>query len=139
MLLSDIFRRYLQERRGAPPVANQQPLRQHPPAASRQRPQPGAHQQPRTGHNGSRPSSTGRGNAPLIAVPNGFQPQNNTIQFQPTRNVNPPQPNNVVNCKCGMPSVIRTANTAANKGRQFFACPKLQNDPAKCNFFQWIT
>ncbi|TYG44052.1 hypothetical protein ES288_D11G067600v1 [Gossypium darwinii] len=38
-----------------------------------------------------------------------------------------------VSCStCGMPCVLRTANTANNRGRKFYSCPSQE-----CNFFIW--
>ncbi|XP_021911409.1 DNA topoisomerase 3-alpha-like, partial [Carica papaya] len=33
---------------------------------------------------------------------------------------------------CGTPCVLRTANTANNRGRKFYSCPSQE-----CNFFVW--
>lgn len=39
----------------------------------------------------------------------------------------------VVSCStCGTPCVLRTANTATNRGRKFYSCPSQE-----CNFFMW--
>lgn len=28
---------------------------------------------------------------------------------------------------------------SVNKGREFYVCPRPQNDPGRCNFFMWAT
>ncbi|KAG2449310.1 hypothetical protein HYH02_005466 [Chlamydomonas schloesseri] len=43
----------------------------------------------------------------------------------------------VVKCGCGEPCPVKTSNSANNPGRQFFACPKMRDDPTRCRFFVW--
>ncbi|GIL87597.1 hypothetical protein Vretimale_14713 [Volvox reticuliferus] len=42
-----------------------------------------------------------------------------------------------VKCMCGIDCPVKTSNSANNPGRQFFACPKMRDDPTRCKFFQW--
>ncbi|WVZ13746.1 hypothetical protein V8G54_011312 [Vigna mungo] len=42
-------------------------------------------------------------------------------------------------CLCGEKTVVRTARTVKNKGKQFWGCPKYKNghENGGCNFFKW--
>ncbi|KOM28290.1 hypothetical protein LR48_Vigan511s011300 [Vigna angularis] len=41
-------------------------------------------------------------------------------------------------CLCGEKTVVRTARTAKNRGKQFWGCPKYKNGhEGGCNFFKW--
>ncbi|KOM56117.1 hypothetical protein LR48_Vigan10g200900 [Vigna angularis] len=42
-------------------------------------------------------------------------------------------------CLCGEKTVVRTAVTAKNRGKQFWGCPKYKNgyESSGCNFFKW--
>ncbi|GLI63788.1 hypothetical protein VaNZ11_006870 [Volvox africanus] len=42
-----------------------------------------------------------------------------------------------VKCMCGIDCPVKISNSANNPGRQFFACPKMRDDPTRCRFFQW--
>ncbi|PNH05256.1 hypothetical protein TSOC_008496, partial [Tetrabaena socialis] len=42
-----------------------------------------------------------------------------------------------VKCMCGVDCPVKTSNSAANPGRQFWACPKMRDDPTRCRYFQW--
>ncbi|XP_052736154.1 uncharacterized protein LOC128197729 [Vigna angularis] len=41
-------------------------------------------------------------------------------------------------CLCGQKTVVRTARTAKNRGKQFWSCPKYKTGhEGGCNFFKW--
>ncbi|BAU01254.1 hypothetical protein VIGAN_11044800 [Vigna angularis var. angularis] len=44
-------------------------------------------------------------------------------------------------CHCGQRSVVRTAKTMKNRGKQFWGCSKYKNggEDGGCNFFKWCT
>ncbi|WVZ11152.1 hypothetical protein V8G54_015682 [Vigna mungo] len=43
-------------------------------------------------------------------------------------------------CHCGEMSVLRTAKTTKNRGKQFWSCPRYKGggENAGCNFFRWL-
>ncbi|TYI54322.1 hypothetical protein E1A91_D11G066700v1 [Gossypium mustelinum] len=60
--------------------------------------------------------------------PSQFSRSRNSQSHTHSENGDPP-----VSCStCGMPCVLRTANTANNRGRKFYSCPSQE-----CNFFIW--
>ncbi|WVZ19092.1 hypothetical protein V8G54_006414 [Vigna mungo] len=44
-------------------------------------------------------------------------------------------------CQCGEMSVLRTAKTTKNQGKQFWICPRYKGggENAGCNFFRWLS
>ncbi|TXG74852.1 hypothetical protein ES288_1Z004400v1 [Gossypium darwinii] len=88
-----------------------------------------------TSSNGQR--SSNRHNACIHCQQTGHSSNDCPSQFSRSRNSQSPtnsqngEPS--VSCStCGMPCVLRTANTANNRGRKFYSCPSQE-----CNFFIW--
>ena len=79
----------------------------------------------------------GDGAGPAAGPPQ--QPYGRAPQQQPYPPPAQQQNNNdqgAVNCGCGETAKLLTVNKdGANKGRQFYACPKPRD--VQCNFFQW--
>eukprot|EP00955_Chlamydomonas_euryale_P092436 364707-Chlamydomonas_euryale.AAC.8 len=49
----------------------------------------------------------------------------------------PPEEQEGPKCICGVVMQLRTSNSAANPGRQFYACDKQREDPTRCGYFNW--
>jgi len=123
MILSQIFKRYLdQEGMGVQNAARAAVASRPPPTTGNQR-----------GGGNTRGRSSTR--PPISVQPNQRPVQR--AQFNPVRQVN--QTPQQMNCQCGIPATIRTANTERNRGKQFYACSKDRNDSTKCNFFAWVS
>lgn len=147
VLLSDMFKRYLDMEGGGVQNAVRVALESRNPNPTNNN----GRGRPRGGRGRGRsdemiripaPSVTGR--PPITHQPAQRYPRppvnpvrpfvNNPIQGQPA---NVPQGTNP-NCGCGVPSVLRTANTVNNRGRQFYTCSKSRDDTNRCSYFQWI-
>ncbi|KAA3475562.1 DNA topoisomerase 3-alpha [Gossypium australe] len=88
-----------------------------------------------TSSNGQR--SSNRHNACIHCQQTGHSSNDCPSQFSRSRNsqshTNSQNGDPSVSCStCGMPCVLRTANTANNRGRKFYSCPSQE-----CNFFIW--
>ncbi|KAK8325657.1 hypothetical protein V6Z11_A11G064400 [Gossypium hirsutum] len=88
-----------------------------------------------TSSNGQR--SSNRHNACIHCQQTGHSSNDCPSQFSRSRNsqshTNSQNGEPSVSCStCGMPCVLRTANTANNRGRKFYSCPSQE-----CNFFIW--
>ncbi|KAK1297592.1 hypothetical protein QJS10_CPB15g01975 [Acorus calamus] len=56
----------------------------------------------------------------------------NVHVVRPARPVDSQNGGNQIQCTCGEPCVMRTANTATNRGRKFYSCQSRE-----CDFFVW--
>ncbi|XP_012489369.1 DNA topoisomerase 3-alpha isoform X1 [Gossypium raimondii] len=88
-----------------------------------------------TSSNGQR--SSNRHNSCIHCQQTGHSSNDCPSQFSRSRNsqshTNSENGDPSVSCStCGMPCVLRTANTANNRGRKFYSCPSQE-----CNFFIW--
>eukprot|EP01060_Flectonema_neradi_P014430 TRINITY_DN2110_c2_g1_i7.p1 TRINITY_DN2110_c2_g1~~TRINITY_DN2110_c2_g1_i7.p1 ORF type:complete len:926 (+),score=94.01 TRINITY_DN2110_c2_g1_i7:248-3025(+) len=86
----------------------------------------------------------GRLHTPVGSIPSQSNPlqQLNRVGLG-ARNPGPPpqrapeQTGSAPKCACNLECDLRTANTEANRGRQFFICKK--GGDQKCNFFVWAS